>query len=207
MVSASLAAVALAPAVLTRLPLPLRNHADRVIPWLIASLVAMELVHDLAGAQPVLVAAAFLFGWFGPTLLERGVAQLREPTHAGTLLIAVIGLCVHSMGDGTLLRQAHEAPLVAAAIVLHGLPVGIGAWWLVAPAFGTRRGVFTLALLCASTVIGFVAGQAVRGVFDGEQWALFTAFVGGSLMHVAFGSRHIDHAHDAADAESSHREG
>ncbi len=136
---------------------------------------------------------------------DHGHDHAREPW----LLLAAAGLAllVHAVIDGTALTGAsdvhaghhhnhapHEPlPLLAGAVLLHRLPIGIALWWALAPRFGKGFAFATLGAMALATTAGY---------FGGELWmpglaamSVFEAFVAGALLHVIF---HTHVAHGAA---------
>jgi uncharacterized protein len=146
--------------------------------------------------------AAFLFaGLLGPTLLEHLLTHARREAHIAALLLAMIGLVLHSAADGTALAPAggHGHASLGLAVALHSLPVGMLAWWLLYPQFGTVFPTLALLAMCAGTVAGYVFAEPLSSVLSTEGWAWLQALVAGSILHVLLGRPHLH-----ADEEHSH---
>lgn len=119
------------------------------------------------------------------TLMER-VSHVRpERVHNIGSVLALVGLLLHTLLDGLAVHEGAEGNLaLLAAVVLHRLPVAITVWWLVRPAFGRSAAWGVLALAALFTSLGFLLGEGPLEVLDSEGAALFSAFVGGALLHV-----------------------
>lgn len=133
-----------------------------------------------------------------PTLMEHVLTKVRREAHFAALAVAIIGLMLHSFGDGTALSLGDgndEHIALALAVVIHTVPVGLATWWLMFPVFGRGLPAFTLAAMCASTIAGFFFGVEVSSGVDPRAWALFQALIAGSILHVVFGRPHAQGHH------------
>lgn len=140
--------------------------------------------------------AAFLFaGLLGPTLVEHLLTRARREAHIAALVLAVIGLVLHSLGDGVALSPANATHALAAAVALHSLPVGMLVWWLLYPSFGFRMPALALVAMCAGTLVGYLFGAPLNEVLGTQAWAWLQALVAGSILHVVLGRPHM-HADD-----------
>ena len=86
------------------------------------------------GSVPFLVA-----GLLGPTVLEHWISRARREAHLAALALAMVGLVVHSLGDGIALSaggEAHVGIALPLAVAVHSVPVGLMVWWLLYPVFG-----------------------------------------------------------------------
>ena len=169
---------------------------DRFVLFSVVGLVLIEVVPETY-EQAGLWSFAFLaLGLLGPTALEHLLTRARREAHIAALVLAIIGLMLHSFGDGTALSpangQGHFA--LALAVAIHSVPVGLLVWWLMFPVFGATLPALTLAAMCGCTLGGYLFSiEAVQHI-DARYWALFQALVAGSILHVVFGRRH-SHAH------------
>ena len=75
---------------------------------------------------------------------------------------------------------------LALAVIAHRLPAGLGVWWLVRNEFGPRIATLVLGLMVLATVVGYEAAAQVADLVSNRTFALFQAFVAGSLLHLAF---------------------
>lgn len=154
----------------------------------VGGLVTLFLLPRSIDAIGIWAIAAVLAGLAIPTLVERfgGIAHGR--VHAVGLVIALVGLLLHTVLDGMALvgggDDEHEGGLLALAVVLHRLPVGVAVWWLVRPAYGVRAALLVLALIAGGTFLGVFFGAAQIAGLEGNGVALFQALVAGTLLHV-----------------------
>jgi uncharacterized protein len=138
--------------------------------------------------------AFLLAGLFGPTLLERVFRSARREAHLGALALAVCGLVLHALADGVVLRPTDGADLaLAAAVVVHSIPVGMAVWWLLAPSFGPGPPLLALAAMGAGTVAGYAYGVSLSAMLGVQAWAWFQSLVAGTILHVIFGRPHLHH--------------
>lgn len=167
----------------------------------IFGLVLLEVVpgtFSAGGAWSVLFLGA---GLLGPTLMEHWISRARREAHLAALALAMIGLIVHSLGDGIALSsggEAHAGIALPLAVAVHSVPVGLMVWWLLYPVFGRWPPLAAIAGMCAGTVAGYVWGPALGDTLGNTGWAWFQALVAGSILHVVFGRPHLEaHPHHA----------
>lgn len=163
----------------------------------VATLVLIEVVPETY-EQAGLWSLVFIgLGLLGPSVLEHLLTRARREAHFAALAVAIIGLMLHSFGDGTALSTGggsnHQIAL-ALAVAIHSVPVGLATWWLMFPVFGRGLPAFTLAAMCGSTIAGYIFGVEISSGIDPRVWALFQALVAGSILHVVFGRPHA-HGH------------
>lgn len=168
----------------------------------IAGLVLLEVLPGAYGEGGLWSLGFVALGALGPSLIERTLHQARREAHLATLALAVLGLLLHSVGDGVALApgaatHAHEA--LAIAVVVHSVPVGLVVWWVMAPVFGRGLPAVTLALMCAGTMAGYLFGAQLSAVLGIRAFAWFQALVAGSILHVVFGRPHLEE-------DSAHRD-
>lgn len=165
----------------------------------VTTLVLIEVVpetYEIAGAWSF----AFIgLGLLLPTAMEHLLTKVRREAHFAALAVAIIGLMLHSFGDGTALSTSSGNLLaLGLAVAIHSVPVSLATWWLMFPVFGRGLPTFTLGAMCASTVAGYFFGIQVSSGLDPRAWALFQALIAGSILHVIFGRPHAQghHHHD-----------
>ena len=153
--------------------------------------------------------AALAAGLAFPVVVERAFHRSVHHAHVFIVLLAALGLVIHSLIDGiALLPAANGGALMpdgdvpadagaatgnplALGVLLHQLPVGMAWWGSVRPQFGISVAVLSFALLIAATGLAYVFGAPVVDLASTRGFALFQAFVAGSLVHVvAFGVSH-----------------
>ncbi|HUP90728.1 MAG TPA: hypothetical protein VM074_00660 [Solimonas sp.] len=176
---------------------------DRFVLVAVAGLVLVEVLPPLIRAGGWTGIAFLLLGLLGPTAVERLLSRARREAHIAALVLAFVGLVVHSLGDGAALSPGVDGQARLAlglAVALHSIPVGLLVWWLIAPAFGVRVAAGALLAMCASTVIGYRFGIPLSELLGVRGWEWFQALVAGTILHVAFGRPHLhDHGGHAAD--------
>jgi uncharacterized protein len=137
-----------------------------------------------AGGYAALAAAA---GFVLPSLAERRLTRFRL---SPMVVLALAGLAVHGLLDGAALAAAehhhshgHNEVMLAFAVVLHRLPMGLFVWWTVAPY--SRPGAWmVLGIEAAATAVGFIGAGPLLAVLPQTALAVFQALVAGSLVHV-----------------------
>ena len=179
--------------------------------FVLASVVGLIAVHVMPSAIHTAGGAALfaaLCGLIAPMLLERQPGGARDGVlHKIWVGLAFLGLMLHTLLDGvTLAAEAHdEVPVaLAAAVVLHRLPVALLVWWLVRPARGVRFAALTLGVIGTTTVLGFAIEESLHGVMQSAGFSLLQAFVAGSLLHVITHHPPHDGAHHAHDHNHHH---
>nr|WP_293245148.1 hypothetical protein [Panacagrimonas sp.] len=177
----------------------------------IAGLVLLEVVPGAYGEGGAWSLAFLALGAIGPTLVEQGLERARREAHLATLALAVIGLVLHSLGDGAALApvhsdtshtgHAHAHEALGIAIVVHSVPVGLVVWWIMAPVFGRGLPTITLMLMGAGTLAGYLFGLELNQVLGARAFAWFQALVAGSILHVVFGRPHLEEDSDHRDPQ------
>ncbi|TCI04414.1 permease [Corallincola luteus] len=156
-----------------------------VVGGLVLFHILPEVIH--AGGWQVLLLVAL--GLFGPTLFENLFRRAALQMHNATLLVGVLGLALHALGDGAALVDHGEAEthgLLALSVVLHRIPVGLTVWWLLRPQYGRVLAWLVIILMSVTTYTGFAAGEQLVTALDSHQFAWFQAFVVGAILHVVF---------------------
>lgn len=168
----------------------------------IAGLVLLEVLPGAYGEGGAWSLAFVALGALGPSLVERTLHEARREAHLATLALAVLGLVLHSVGDGVALSPGHSHvhEALGIAVVVHSVPVGLVVWWVMVPVFGRGLPALTLALMCAATVGGYLFGQELGTVLGTSVFAWFQALVAGSILHVVFGRPHLEEGSEHRDA-------
>lgn len=171
---------------------------DGLVMVAIGALVLFHLLPEsyaIGGIWALVAAAA---GLSFPLLFERKRGP-REPAKrrpAAILAFVVAGLMVHAAMDGAALAGAHHGHahaghdhssselLLALAIFLHRVPVGL---WIQREAHRhsrDRAGIMLVTTLGLATLAGFSLGGVLSPLASSEALAIVQAFVVGSLLHV-----------------------
>lgn len=167
---------------------PLLSALDGFVLVSVGGLVFCVLLPDAVAEAGAAVLLAALLGMAIPTLVERFGGVSHGRVHAIGLLLALLGLFFHTVLDGAALASGEDTHdhqgILALAVVLHRLPVGMIVWWLVRPNYGLTKAVAGIAFI----VFGTFCGVLLRAtpVFDagGDVFAWFQALVTGTLVHV-----------------------
>ncbi len=118
--------------------------------------------------------------------------------HGGAWL-AIGALLLHALVDGAALAapggHGHEHPL-AAAVLVHTLPVGVATWRIVKHRAGAAAAAAVLAATAACTAVGFWTTTTVTPATGGPVTALLLCALAGALLHVLGHLRTHDHDHD-----------
>lgn len=189
----SLVALALGPVLLTILHArgALLEALDGFVLFVITGLVLFHILpHGIEHAGwAALIAAGIGLG--GPLLIERLRDRSAEQAHSAALVLAVIGLVLHGGMDGIALgAQVGESKVLAdpisLAVILHRVPDGIAAWWVLRSSRGAKTAIGVLVLVAFFTVLGFRFGARIQTTqsFSHSLLGLFQALVAGSLLHV-----------------------
>ncbi len=191
----SILALALGP-VFVALAKRLRSTATALDAFVLVAVGGLVLLHILPesirqGGWPAL--ACGLVGFFAPVLTDRLFRPGTKGVLGVVLILALTGLAAHSVLDGIGLTvedaAGHEHELLAWAIILHRLPVGIGIWWIVPRTLGRSAAIMATLVCILGTIFGWAIGEQSLPEAPRSFLALYQAFLGGSLLHV------VSHAH------------
>lgn len=178
----------------------LRALLDGFIIISVGGLILMHVLPESVAAIGAGALAAAAAGVILPVLFERFGGLAAKGTHVLLMVVAWGGLLVHTILDGlTLAAHSHAevSAAIAAAIVLHRLPVALLIWWLVRPRYGRRAAGVALSAIALATIAGFLLEGHLHsfGGFDGNSsvFAYIQALVAGSLLHVILHNDHHDH--------------
>jgi len=160
-----------------------------------------EAVVEIGGMALLMVVLGALLPYFA----ERAFHNYERATHSGVLVLAFSGILVHTLLDGIAVSQASRehgsGQVLAYAVILHRLPVGLLIWWALKPLSNIKVIVGVLALMSLATIAGFSVGVAELPGAHSSYITYFQALVTGSLLHVLF-HRHI---HGVATEENEHK--
>ncbi len=180
--------------------------------FILVSIGGIAVVHLLPEAVVQIGGMALLMVVLGallPYFAERAFHSYERATHGGVLILALSGIMVHTLLDGIALSHASteygSGQVLAYAVILHRLPVGLLIWWALKPLSSLKVIYSVLILMCLSTAAGFGLGGADLSLEHSTFITYFQALVTGSLLHVLF-HRHL-HQHasaDHADHEKDH---
>lgn len=102
---------------------------------------------------------------------------------AATAGMAVAALLLHALVDGAALAAPMgDANPLAAAVILHVMPVGLAAWRVARLRAGTQRAALLLVATGACMTAGFVATGAVTSASQAGPTALALSGLAGALL-------------------------
>ena len=128
--------------------------------------------------------AAALVGLAVPSLAERMGLHGRV-VHGAGVVVGQFALLVHAAFDGVALgTTAAAGPGIAAAVVLHQVPVGLSAWLSMHARLGVRAAVTALAAMSLATVAGFFLGGAALASSPPALVGVLAGLSAGTLLHV-----------------------
>lgn len=161
---------------------------DGFVMTAIAGLVLVHIVPHAVEAAGVAAVAVAIAGFLGPGFIERALRGAAHRVHSATLSLAVGGLLLHGFFDGVGLAtpdgHSDGVSLLAIAVLLHRLPIGITLWWLLHPRTGPLRSALVLVGLGLATAAGFASADAFSSTMDAAWLGLVQALIAGSLLHV-----------------------
>lgn len=164
----------------------------------IGGLVLLDVIPHALAESDLLALMVMVAGFALPSLAERLLHFGVRQTHFVVMVLAMLGVALHSALDGSALAQSVTGggtggtSLLGYGVVLHQLPVSLMVWWVLSD---RARVVpwLVLGLMAAMTVVGYVAEPTLFAVLPDRAAMLFEALVGGSLLHVV---AHPAHDHD-----------
>lgn len=168
----------------------------------LGGLVLFHLFPEAVNVAGGLAAVAAAIGVFAPGLLSK-LGPQRGRVKTAVLAVALLGLALHAALDGAGLAidhapghhhddHDHGVGLLAIAIVLHRIPVGLGIWWIVTRrrgSGGVRMAAAILGVEIVATLIGFWASQPLIAMMSDSGVAIAQAVLAGMLLHVVFAHR------------------
>lgn len=171
----------------------------------IAGLVLLHVVPDAVKAVGWPAATWLALGLALPLFAQRLYPTVERfpPVVAALGLVALAG---HGVLDGVALSTATLEPQLAAAVVLHRLPMGLGMWVFGVSVTGRRAATLMLLTEAGATVLGFAAGDSVSTLLAGPALNYLQAFMAGMVLHVVAGRGshgHAAHPHGVRDGSHS----
>lgn len=169
----------------------------------IGGLVLLDVVPHALEHRDVIAMVCMALGYLVPGMVERMLRYGVRQTHTAILSLALLGVAVHSMLDGSALAQSHTQPgsLLGYGVLLHQIPVGLTVWWVLRDRARVMSWMVLL-FMAVMTVAGYVAEPTVLAWLPDRAALWFEALVGGSLLHVI---GHAAHEHgDEQDEEHVH---
>ena len=170
-----------------------RQILDGFIFISIAGIVTVHIIPEALAGGGNLAIFFLALGIAFPVILERGLHDSFHAAHGLVLVLAALGLVIHSVLDGIALLPTSNRDL-AHAVILHRLPVGMAIWWSLRPNLGLAAAVIAFAMIILASAASFALGTPAIELAEAQSIAWLQAFISGSLIHiVAFG---VSHDHD-----------
>lgn len=177
--------------------------------FILVSIGGLAVIHLLPEAVVEIGGMALLMVLLGallPYFAEKAFHSYEKATHSGVLALAFSGILVHTLLDGIAVSHASTehgtGQVLAYAVILHRLPVGLLIWWALKPLSNIRVIIAVLTLMSFATAVGFIIGTTELPGAHSAYITYFQALVTGSLLHVIF-HRHV-HGTNTDKHEPSH---
>lgn len=175
----------------------IHRAVERIVLVLLALAVLFKLLPEAYHTAGFIAVVVTALGALVPNLVEKISHRLEHRVHNVQLILALIGLLLHTAVDGAALAgdefwhahapghaHDHSLPLF---VVLHRIPESLLLWWALSEAYNWIVAGSVLAIMGLCTIIGFVVGgQIFASMETMTSFALFQAFVAGSLLHLAW---------------------
>lgn len=161
---------------------------DGFVMLAVPGLVFLHVVPESVEARDPLLAAALIVGLLAPGTLERITRDVKHRTDQLALVLGVSGLGLHAILEGAAVAtfSGGQDLGLGLAVVIHRLPVGLAVWWLLRDRNGDGIAMGGVIGVVVLTVLGFFGGAPLEALVGGRGIELYTAFVSGTLVHVAF---------------------
>lgn len=165
----------------------------------IGGLVLLDVVPHALEHRDVIAMVCMALGYLVPGMVERMLRYGVRQTHTAILSLALLGVAVHSMLDGSALAQSHTQPgsLLGYGVLLHQIPVGLTVWWVLRDR-ARMMSWMVLLFMAVMTVAGYVAEPTMLAWLPDRAALWFEALVGGSLLHVIGHAAH-EHGEEHGD--------
>jgi uncharacterized protein len=164
----------------------------------IGGLVLLDVVPHALEHRDLIAALCMAVGFALPTIAEKLFHYGVRQTHTAVLVLAIIGLALHSALDGSAIAQSDQggASLLGYGVLLHQIPVSLMIWWVLSDR--PRLVAWAvLAFMAVTTIAGYMAEPTLLGILPERAGLWFEGLVGGSLLHVI---AHPAHDHDHGHA-------
>ncbi|PHX65347.1 MAG: hypothetical protein CK550_05305 [Gemmatimonadetes bacterium] len=207
LLSACVLALALGPVLLAAgRPRPqLLGFVDGFVLVSIGGLVLLDVLPHAIHNRDVWAFVFMLAGFALPTVAERAFHYGVRQTHAVVLMLALAGLALHSMLDGSAIAKTASlsSSTLGYGVLIHQIPISMMIWWVLSDR--PRLLYLVLAGMALMTIVGYQLGPSLFAILPEQAGRWFEGLVGGSLLHVIAHPAHDhdhghghDHAHDHA---------
>ncbi len=170
------------------------KQLERWLVWLLLAMLAFALLPEIYSEAGLLGLALVVVGISLPSLLEHNLHRIANTMHIITLIIATLGLALHSALDGAALSQSisHSSTAFISAVLLHRLMAGMVVWLILQPAVGARIALIMISVVALAAVPGYWFAEHLAGALSGKGIAMIQAVVVGTIIH---GLLHRGHKH------------
>ncbi len=182
----------------------IRSALDGLLFVTIAGIVIVHIVPDVVEAAGFTALAFLAAGLLVAFVVERQPSLGGGKRYSWIVFLGALGLVIHATMDGIALLpgdhlhaavahddQPDEAWLagllgnhLAVGVILHRIPVGMVIWWTLRPRLGSTVAIAALAIIVVATSAAYLLGEPVIAMMEARSFALFQAFVAGTLLHV-----------------------
>lgn len=158
---------------------------DSIIVAVLLVMMAFVLIPESWGTLGYWSVALMFGGYLLPGLLEKLIKKAAHTLHLISLVLALGGLALHAMLDGSALTAANGqlADNLSWAIVLHRFGMGLMLWMMVQPVFGKRIAYTILAFVSLATVAGYALSETILGMPDAVGMSVVQALIIGMIVH------------------------
>jgi len=162
---------------------------DGVVVLAVGGLVVLHIIPETVERAGWIAVVPMVVGLLGPTVVERGLANIERQAHMVLLILVLFGLGLHALMDGVALalptvEEGWGGLSLPAAVVLHRIPVSLLLWWLLRPSYGVGVAAGALAVEGIGAVVGYATAQGLAGHVNTPVIGAVQAFVAGSMLHV-----------------------
>ncbi len=170
------------------------RRLERGLVWLLLVLVVLALLPEVYTEAGFIGILLVVVGIVLPSLLEHSLQRVAHTTHIITLIIATLGLALHSALDGAALTDSisHSSAAFISAVVLHRLMAGMVIWFILQPVFGSRTALIVISVVALAAAPGYWFAGSLADVLSGQGAAMVQAVVVGTIIH---GLLHRGHQH------------
>lgn len=134
----------------------------------------------------------YLLIWF----TERFWMSTHRSAYTFFLLLAIVGILLHSMMDGAMIAFATadirpDSYVSQTALIylvfLHQIPVGAFIWSVAEKKFDEKIAWMIICVMGVATLLGFLASRQIAySLLFSPEFGYFQAFVVGNLVHIGF---------------------
>jgi len=182
--------------ILVRRQVRYKPISDTFILVITAGIILFQALPESYDSIGLLSLLLLILGTSIPRIIELLFRKAAEKTHFLTLVIAIMGLVIHGVVDGSALtmNQYEQGSLIPLAIMLHRAPISMTLWWLIKPQFGQGYAIGVVFVLLLATFLGFQYSYLLMDQLHNKGFMAFQSLISGTLLHVLYHKPgHHDH--------------